>query len=607
MIMWNMEKAIEIRNLVFETIGFQTETKITVVEHDGVYAEKKDGKVMVGGGSLPMLARAFFQVALNETKGYENFRVEEVPHFADCGIMLDMSRNGVMKVEAVKRYINYMVSVGMNTLWLYTEDTYCVEEYPYMGYMRGRYSQAELKEIDDYAFDLGVEVVPCIQTLGHMTQYLKWGDDKTKVKADLPAVMLVKDEDTYRYIEKCVETLRKTFRTKKINIGMDEAKEMGRGKFLDKYGQQDWLQVFLEHLKRVCDICHAWDFQPMMWSDMLCCYSSPIHRYHDPQVVFSRSLIEALPDVDMIYWNYGANVYDELLDIHKTLQKKIIFAGGAQTWFGYLPWYEMARENAVQGLESCLNKGIDTAILTIWNDDGNETNAFLALNQLPFYSEYCFKGLSCTAEDIDDVAELLTGAKKEDLALMFSVNMRVDDSERTYDEKNLFLRDLFYSDILYEIGNESAVCGLLAPALDRNVEALKEKVEYMDESCEYAYYIHKILSIKVHLRMELREAYRNKKDAYLRNTMEVVLPELIETYAKLYVVFKKMWYRDYKPFGLEVMAIRFGGIEQRLKDIIERIGLYLENGDPIAELEEEVLPTQFFGFAKSFFTPSDIY
>ena len=47
------------------------------------------------------------------------------------GVMLDCSRNGVMKVEQAKRFIDYLEKIGYNTLELYTEDTYEIEDEPY--------------------------------------------------------------------------------------------------------------------------------------------------------------------------------------------------------------------------------------------------------------------------------------------------------------------------------------------------------------------------------------------------------------------------------------------------------------------------------------------
>ena len=56
------------------------------------------------------------------------------------GVMLDMSRNAVMTVENVKKYIDNLSKMGFNTLLLYIEDTYEVKNEPYFGYMRGRYT-----------------------------------------------------------------------------------------------------------------------------------------------------------------------------------------------------------------------------------------------------------------------------------------------------------------------------------------------------------------------------------------------------------------------------------------------------------------------------------
>ncbi|MDO4741652.1 MAG: family 20 glycosylhydrolase, partial [Eubacteriales bacterium] len=85
----------------------------------------------------------------------------------------DVSRGAVMKPQAVRRYIDQLACLGMNLLMLYTEDTYEVPEYPYFGHLRGRYSRSDLREIDAYAASMGVELVPCIQTLGHLLQFLQ--------------------------------------------------------------------------------------------------------------------------------------------------------------------------------------------------------------------------------------------------------------------------------------------------------------------------------------------------------------------------------------------------------------------------------------------------
>ena len=80
-------------------------------------------------------------------------RLEETVGFRRFGTMLDCSRNAVMTVEALKRWIDLTADLGYNTLLLYTEDTYEIEGEPYFGYMRGRYTKEELREADRYARD----------------------------------------------------------------------------------------------------------------------------------------------------------------------------------------------------------------------------------------------------------------------------------------------------------------------------------------------------------------------------------------------------------------------------------------------------------------------
>ena len=65
--------------------------------------------------------------------------------FDKFGVMIDCSRNAVMNVSAFKKMADILSSLGYNTIRLYTEDTYEVDGEPYFGYLRGRYSKAELR------------------------------------------------------------------------------------------------------------------------------------------------------------------------------------------------------------------------------------------------------------------------------------------------------------------------------------------------------------------------------------------------------------------------------------------------------------------------------
>ena len=71
-------------------------------------------------------------------------------------------------VDKVKEFILQEALMGENRLLLYTEDTYELEKYPYFGYLRGGYSKKDIKELVEFGNSFGVELLPTIQTLGHL-------------------------------------------------------------------------------------------------------------------------------------------------------------------------------------------------------------------------------------------------------------------------------------------------------------------------------------------------------------------------------------------------------------------------------------------------------
>ena len=75
------------------------------------------------------------------------------------GVMIDMSRNAVMSLDGLRRFFPLLKKMGYNCVMLYTEDTYEVDNEPYLGYMRGRYTKEELKYLDAYAAKLGIDLM----------------------------------------------------------------------------------------------------------------------------------------------------------------------------------------------------------------------------------------------------------------------------------------------------------------------------------------------------------------------------------------------------------------------------------------------------------------
>ena len=171
------------------------------------------------------------------------FTLRQTPALESLGAMLDCSRNAVPRVESVKRLLRILSRMGYRALQLYMEDVFILEDYPYFGYGRQGYTDAELSALDDYAAALGIELVPAVQTLAHLKQTLKW--DAMRDYVDVDDILLLDEKKTGRLIEAIFAKMRRCFRTEKINIGMDEAHMLGLGKYLQKHGLPGYLCLIL--------------------------------------------------------------------------------------------------------------------------------------------------------------------------------------------------------------------------------------------------------------------------------------------------------------------------------------------------------------------------
>lgn len=125
---------------------------------------------------------------------------------------------------------------------------------------------------------LGIEVVPCIQTLGHLAQMLQW--PRYNHMQDTADVLLAESEAVYQFIEKMITAITGPLRTKRIHIGMDEAFGLGEGRYrhYNRGVRKDGTKIFTDHLRRVDGICRKLGVKPLIWSDSQSC---PVEMLHD--------------------------------------------------------------------------------------------------------------------------------------------------------------------------------------------------------------------------------------------------------------------------------------------------------------------------------------
>ena len=579
--MFTQQDIARLQALVEGHLSVRMPSPMTIEKAPGLQVSYAGGAASIAAEDRCALCRGMFLLGCAIADGKCSLEVRQQRHIASCGMMLDCSRNAVPTVEGAKRLMDRLAMLDMNLLLLYTEDTYEVPAQPYLGYLRGRFTQAELRELDEYAASYDIELMPCIQTLGHMTQFLQW--DAAAPLRDRTDILLAGEEKVYQFLRDAIGSLRQCLRCKRIHIGMDEAHDVGLGRYKELHGFENRMDILRNHLEKVVEICQENDFHPMMWSDMFFRLGSANGEYFDRNAFISDELAASLPPVDMCYWDYyhrDESFYDHMFTQHKKMGPTT-FAGGVWTWSGFLPHLKRTEATMRPALRVAARHHIDTVFATMWGDDGAETNAFLALNQLPLFSESCWQGPDCPDEDIARLGEKLTGVPHE---AFLAFGEFYPTHREACTGKACIWADPLYP--LTDFGHETP-----AEALPRFAAAAETLSRYDLLETRYALQLFRTAIAKAEWIRDLRPAYLAGDKTYLRRAAEELIPRLQTLYRDLQKLHQQMWERDMRRNGWEVICLRYGGQIARLEDVQDEIRRYLAGALPaIVELDEEPLP-----------------
>lgn len=503
---------------------------------------------------------------------------ESESDFRTFGILLDSCRNFVFKVEYLKRYLAALALQGCNMALIYTKDTYELPGEPYFGYLRGRYTLSEFQELDEFASNLGIEMVGSLQSLGHLEPVLRW--PAYGGISDTPSVLLTTEAGSYDLIGKMLDFYSRAFRSRRIHLGMDEAHDLGRGRYLDLNGYRNGFAIFNDHLSRVMDMCAGYGFEPMIWSDMYFRMGSRSMDYYDPESSIPPEVERAIPrGVQLVYWDYyheEESFYAEWLRRHYELGSKPVMASGLWTWRTLWYDHEKTRATVEPCLSACRKLGVDEIIFTLWGDDGGFCDWGSALAGVVYAGNRLYRG-GRVSESLR--FEAAVGGNYDlhiELGMMGSQGGGL----------SCYAPGVLWDDPLLQIYfKEMLSCGgmdywnkMLAQWSSLASDLSKELSVHPFTSGVGGDLLHAEKLLKV-LRGKLRVMVLARKfgqasrveQSELGEELRRQIPSVVEDFVDLEESFRRNWYLRGKSYGFEVMQIRLAGQRARLGELLRRV------------------------------------
>lgn len=499
---------------------------------------------------------------------------------------IDVSRNAVLRVDQIERFIDLLAKMGYDSLALYTEDLYEMPEYPLFGYQRGRYTKEELRHLVAYGKERGITLIPCIEILAHLQHIFRW-DEFVKYR-DTDDILLVDDPHTYELIECMIKTMREIYDTDLMVLCCDESPMLGRGKFLDKFGHEDAKSIFFRHVNRCIELAHRYGFTPNLDYDMYFTYATGKARMEDASTVYDK-ITDTLPENTILsYWDYcpSEKRAETMLEACRRFGRPVGYMSSVMNWGGFASNNRNAIRWMINGLTPCLRGGADYVLITSWGDDGGECSIFSCLPAW-FYAAQMCHGIT-DPEVIKANFHALFGIAFDDFVKLDYCADYTGEID-FFSEKPMLFNDPFMG--IYDIHVPRD-----ADSVKARFRAHADELRALSDAPDFGYLFDAhaalcdVMAVKIDLGLRTRAAYESRDVQALR-----VLTDDYKRTADLteafYEKFRALWLRERKANGLEVQAIRYGGLIRRLLDCRLRLLDLIEGRiDCIQELEEPIIP-----------------
>ena len=297
-------------------------------------------------------------------------KIRDWPDFARRGVMLDISRGRVPRLETLLDLSSKLADFKINELQLYTEHTFAYGKYKSVWQSWGALTAKEIRVLDRHCRDLGIDLVPNQNSFGHLRYFLadtrlkKLGELSEPYEADTkdflrrPSTLAPNHPGTLPFLRGLYDELLPNFSSHFFNVGCDETWDLGKGqsqKLCEKRGKGI---VYLDFLKKIHREVSARRKTMMFWGDIILKY---------PQ------LIRQLPkDVIALNWGYEAD-HPFAREAAQFAKAKIPFyvCPGTSTWQTIIGKHDNGLANLKAAAKTGKKFGAIGYLNTDWGDGGH--------------------------------------------------------------------------------------------------------------------------------------------------------------------------------------------------------------------------------------------
>ncbi len=208
-------------------------------------------------------------------------KIRDWPDFARRGVMLDISRGRVPKLETLLDLVEKLADFKINEFQLYTEHTFAYKKYKSVWQSWGALTAKEIQTLDARCRELGIDLVPNQNSFGHLRYFLE--DPRLKKLGEISEPFLAETGDflrrpttlapnhpgTLAFLRGLYDELLPNFSSEFFNIGGDETWDLGKGQSKKMCDAQGKGRVYLDFIKQLHREVSARKKTMLFWGDII--------------------------------------------------------------------------------------------------------------------------------------------------------------------------------------------------------------------------------------------------------------------------------------------------------------------------------------------------
>lgn len=296
--------------------------------------------------------------------------VRDYPDFGRRGVMLDVSRGRVPKLETLLELVEHLADFKINEFQLYTEHTFAYRNYGPVWESWGALTGEEMLRLDARCRRLGIDLVPNQNSFGHMRYWLEYGPLRKLAEVSgpyegaggtflrYPTTLAPGHPGTLRFLRGLYDELLPHFTSRRFNVGCDETWDLGRGQSRRECEARGKGRVYLDFLKQIQREVSVRGRQMMFWGDII---------LHYPE------LIGELPEeVIALNWGYEADhPFEREAEIFSRAKVPFYVCPGTSTWMTLIGRHDNGFANLRRGAVAGRRQGAAGYLNTDWGDGGH--------------------------------------------------------------------------------------------------------------------------------------------------------------------------------------------------------------------------------------------